>query len=155
MGMLTPRFSANRTVREYTEKYYLSLAEKYSERSSNKGAAGTRITKAQQEIAGKWDHIHFGEVKFNKIEHGYSCKVSVNLAGINPRNVIVEVYADEKGDAKTERVEMKLKSSDNDTHEYCADIKTGRQPGDFTPRIIPGYENIIVPLEDNHILWQH
>ena len=40
MARLTPRFSANRTVREYTEQHYLPAAAAYRERAANKGAVG-------------------------------------------------------------------------------------------------------------------
>ena len=41
MARLTPRFSADRTVREYTEQRYLPAAAAYRERSADKGAIGS------------------------------------------------------------------------------------------------------------------
>jgi starch phosphorylase len=35
MACLTPRFSANRAVREYTERYYLPAAARYNEDTTN------------------------------------------------------------------------------------------------------------------------
>ena len=43
MARLTPRFSANRTVREYTEKYYLPAVAAYRERAADKGALGAQM----------------------------------------------------------------------------------------------------------------
>ena len=43
MARLTPRFSANRAVREYTEQYYLPAAAAYRLRIANKGAIGRQI----------------------------------------------------------------------------------------------------------------
>ena len=40
MARLTPRFSANRTVREYTEQHYLPAAAAYRTRAADKGAVG-------------------------------------------------------------------------------------------------------------------
>ena len=37
MARLTPRFSANRTVREYTEQHYLPAAAAYRERAADQG----------------------------------------------------------------------------------------------------------------------
>src|SRR5262245_59796295 len=45
MGELTPRFSANRTVREYTERYYLPAASRYAERAL--GRAGEALVRWQ------------------------------------------------------------------------------------------------------------
>ena len=40
MARLTPRFSANRTVREYTEQHYLPAAAAYRTRAADNGAVG-------------------------------------------------------------------------------------------------------------------
>ncbi len=40
MARLTPRFSANRAVREYTEQHYLPAAAAYRERAADNGADG-------------------------------------------------------------------------------------------------------------------
>ena len=41
MARLTPRFSTNRTVREYTERHYLPAAAAYRARAADKGAVGS------------------------------------------------------------------------------------------------------------------
>src|ERR1035437_390387 len=43
MAELTPRFSADRTVREYTEQHYMPAATSYQERAANKGILGAQI----------------------------------------------------------------------------------------------------------------
>jgi len=45
------------------------------------------------------------------------------------------------------------KNADGDTVYGARAIKK-RPAAQFTARIIPDYEGIGVPLEDNHILWQ-
>jgi len=40
MAQLTPHFSANRAVCEYTEQHYLPAATAYRERAADKGAVG-------------------------------------------------------------------------------------------------------------------
>ena len=36
---------------------------------------------------------------------------------------------------------------------YSARIPAQRPAGDYTPRVIPAFEGIAVPLETNRILW--
>ena len=43
MARLTPRFSSNRAVREYTEQHYLPAASAYRERAAEKGRFGVQI----------------------------------------------------------------------------------------------------------------
>ena len=50
MATLTSQFSANRTVHEYTESYYLPAATRYNQRAANQGAAGTATVQLRQEI---------------------------------------------------------------------------------------------------------
>ena len=63
MARLTPRFSANRTVREYTEQHYLPAATAYHLRIANKGAIGRQIVDWQHSLEQKWATLHFGELK--------------------------------------------------------------------------------------------
>ena len=155
MAALTPQFSANRTVREYTEKYYLPAAERYVQRAASKGAAGIRIVNAQRELKNRWSAIHFNEVKTETVENGCLFAASVFLNGIDPNKVLVELYADGIGDKSAERIKMNLQSSENGEKLYKAQVCTTRPATDYTIRIIPDYENISVPLENNLIIWQH
>ena len=43
MARLTPQFSANRAVQEYTEQHYLPAASAYRERAADKGSAGRQM----------------------------------------------------------------------------------------------------------------
>ena len=63
MARLTPRFSANRTVREYTEQHYLPAAAAYHLRIANKGVIGRQIVDWEHSLEQKWATLHFGELK--------------------------------------------------------------------------------------------
>src|SRR5690606_22189608 len=68
MATLTPKFSANRAVREYTEKYYLPAAANYLKRASKVGSSGKRIVGTKHDLKKKWDGIRFGEDSINYVE---------------------------------------------------------------------------------------
>ena len=63
MAQLTPRFSANRTVREYTEQHYIPAAAAFRERAADKGAVGRQVVDWQQALKQRWARLRFGEVK--------------------------------------------------------------------------------------------
>ncbi len=155
MAILTPRFSANRAVREYTEKYYLPAAEKYLQRAANKGSKGITIVRDENELKDKWNEIKIDELKSENIQNGFAFMATISLNGIDTNKVLVELYADGKEEAQTERVKMNEQSGNDGLHLYKADVITTRPASDYTIRIIPNYENISVPLENNLILWQH
>ena len=54
MAQLTARFDANRTVREYTEQFYLPAAAAYRQRAADKGRLGAHILDWQRALAQHW-----------------------------------------------------------------------------------------------------
>ena len=54
MAQLTPRFSTNRSVREYTGQHYLPAAVSYRERIANKGTVGKNIVNWEHDLKEKW-----------------------------------------------------------------------------------------------------
>jgi starch phosphorylase len=156
MATLAPRFSANRTVREYTEKYYLPVAENYVNRAGNKGETGRRIANIKSEMRTKWSDIHFGEEKVESIENGYAFNIDIVLNGLDQSNISVELFAEGHDKSLPEKIKMQPVplSGNGDKCRYEAIIHTTRPANDYTVRIVPGCENISEPLEDNLILWQ-
>jgi len=157
MATLTPQFSANRTVREYTEHYYLPAAENYLKRAAGKGTVGERIINTRHQLADHWESIKFGEIQNEALKDGYAFHVSIGLDIINRDSVVVELYADGINGEAIDKIKLQPDTGENSGGEtiYRAQVKTKRPPSEFTVRVIPNYENVSVPLEDNHILWQH
>ena len=63
MARLTPVFSANRAVQEYTEKHYLPAASAYRERAADKGSAGKQMVDWRQNLDQKWAGLRFGDLR--------------------------------------------------------------------------------------------
>ena len=59
MARLTPRFSANRSVREYTEQHYLPAASAFQMRAADKGVKGRQIVDWRQAMDHKWGGLRF------------------------------------------------------------------------------------------------
>ena len=97
MARLTPRFSANRTVREYTEQHYLPAATAYRLRIANKGAIGRQMVDWQHSLEQKWATLHFGEVKVETSGEQHIFEVQVYFNDLDPKAVRVELYADGVG----------------------------------------------------------
>ncbi|HEU5366212.1 MAG TPA: alpha-glucan family phosphorylase, partial [Hanamia sp.] len=156
MATLTPRFSANRVVREYTEKYYLPAAANYKKRAEDKGAPAKKMIHAMNEIKNKWQQIHFGETTIENLEDGYEFKILIGINGIHPEQVVVELFAEGINGAPAEIIKMETVSGQNvGNYVFHAIVRTKRNAKDYTARIKPCYEGISAPLEDNRILWQH
>jgi starch phosphorylase len=157
MATLTPRFSANRAVRQYSEEYYLPAAIAYCARAASKGALGVQIVDWKRALADGWRTIEFGELHVGTRNGQHQFEVQVDLGSIAPAAVCVELYAD-KPDGDGFHQEMtrgeKLINSENGW-VYIAQAPATRLASDFTPRVIPQLPGLAVPLEMNFILWHH
>ncbi|MGZ8447640.1 MAG: alpha-glucan family phosphorylase, partial [Candidatus Deferrimicrobiaceae bacterium] len=157
MARLTPRFSANRTVREYTEQRYLPAAAAYRQRAADKGAVGLRVVEWQHTLDEKWPTLHFGEVKVETRGEQHVFEVHVGLNDLNPKAVRVELYADGVNGGAPVRQEMKRVRRLADAsggHLYRAAVPAARPPAEYTARVIPHCDGVAIPLEDARILWQ-
>lgn len=157
MAQLTPRFSADRTVREYTEQHYLPAAATYRERAANKGARGRQVVDWQHSVEQKWATLHFGEMKLETYGEQHRFEIQVCLQDLDPLSVRVELYADGVGDVAPERQEMnrvRQLAGASGAYVYGAVVPTVRPATDYTARLIPHCDGVAVPLEDARILWQ-
>jgi len=154
MAQLTPRFSANRAVREYTEQHYLPAASAYLARVADKGKLGVDMVNWRHDLEQKWGALRFGEMKVETTGEQHIFEAQVYLDDFDPEAVRVELYAD--GDAP-ERVKMKrvrqLVGAING-YAYRAEVPATRPASDYTARLIPQHDGVAVPLEAAHILWQ-
>ena len=157
MARLTPRFAANRTVREYTEKYYLPALATYLERAADKSAVGAHIVNWRHTLERKWAGLRFGGVKVESSEKKHTFEVQVFLDEIDPGAVQVELYADEVNGSVSVRQEMTrirpLMGAVNG-YAYRAEVPASRPAADYTARLIPHCSGVLVPLEADRILWQ-
>jgi starch phosphorylase len=157
MARLTPRFSANRTVREYTEQHYLPAAAAYHLRRANQGTIGRQIVDWQHRLEQQWATLHFGDVKVETRGEQHVFEVQVYLADLDPKAVRVEMYADGVMGSTPVRQEMQrlrqLAGASGGT-VYRAAVSAARPPGDYTARVIPYGDGVTIPLEEVRILWQ-
>ena len=157
MAKLTPRFSANRTVREYTEQHYLPAAASYRMRASDKGAMGKKLVDWRHTLEQKWATIRFGEIKVETNGQQHIFEVEVYLNDIDPAAVRVELYADGINGGSPVRQDMKqgrqLEGAARG-YIYSVTISATRPATDYTARVIPNYDSVTVPLEAAQILWQ-
>jgi glycogen phosphorylase len=157
MARLTPVFSADRAVREYTEQHYVPAAAAFHSRVANKGAIGRQIVDWRHSLEQKWDGLRFGEVKVGTKGGQQVFDVQVYLNDLDPKAVQVELYADAGNGGNPMRQEMKpvrpLVGAVGG-YDYSASVSATRPAGDYTARVIPRFDGVSVPLEAARILWQ-
>jgi starch phosphorylase len=157
MAQLTPRFSAGRAVREYSEQHYLPAAAAYRERAANRGAVGRQVVDWKHAVDRTWGALRFGDlrVESNADHHVFGAEIFLN--DLDPNGARVELYADGINGGDPVRVEMKRAQSQPDASRGCvysATVPAARPAKDYTARVIPQRSGVAVPLECGRILWQ-
>jgi starch phosphorylase len=155
MARLTPEFSANRAVREYTETYYVPSAAAYVARADDGGKLGDGVYTWQRRVAGEWQGVSFGPLSLNSKDDVTHFEVVVHLGELEPAAVLVELYAEGRNGVAPERKVMDVASTlAGNAFVYAANVKGQRPPVDYTPRVVPFHASASVPLEASQILWQ-
>ncbi len=154
MARLTPQFSAERAVREYTEEHYLPAAAAYRARTADHGALGGRISQWRRALEEGWGAIRFVRVTVEADDDGQVFDARVYLGDLDPQAIRVELYADGAGIGAPIRQEMKsVAPQEANVFGYRARVPGGRPAADYTVRLMPSFPGVAVPLEAAHILW--
>jgi starch phosphorylase len=158
MAALTPEFSANRTVRQYTEEHYIPAATAYARRA----CAGSELTTAfltwQEQIARHWDDVHFGALTVTEQNGELIFEAELDLGGLDPGSVRVELYAGPQDGKPAFRQKMHPTACSapglgSGPYLYAAQTPATRAAGEFTPRVLP-YHALALPTEIRRIVWQ-
>jgi len=157
MAGLTPRFSASRTVREYTEQHYLPAASAYRVRAADRGAAARKLVDWQNAAAPRWAALRFGAVTVETKGHQHFISAEVFLKDASPDTIRVELYADGVKGGSAVKYEMTRTRQLADRaggYAYRASVSSARPATDYTARIMAHCDGIATHLEAGWILWQ-
>jgi starch phosphorylase len=158
MARLTPQFSASRAGRDYTEQYYIPAAAAYRKRTARKGELARRMMDVKKELDLKWGGACFDEVQIETNGELHRFEARVQLNGIDPALIRVELYADglEKNDPIRVEMERLVETGENGgIYRYQVEVSALRSAAEYTVRLLPALPAVSVPLEDSRIIWQY
>lgn len=96
-------------------------------------------------------------MKLETVGERHVFEVKVYFDDFNPAAFRIELYANGVNNALSERVEMtrvrQLVGAING-NAYRAEVPADRPATDYTVRVIPHRDDVTIPLEAAHILWQ-
>ncbi len=156
MAELTPRFSSNRMLREYVEKYYLPAASAYRDRVASDTRKAKSLLQWQKNLRDNWNKVHFGNLDIQARDGQLDFEVPVFLEGLDPQSVSVQLYAESTDGEKPEIYQMAGEDKTSSPAKGClytVSVSTNRKAGEYTPRVIPALEGACVPAEAEEILW--
>jgi starch phosphorylase len=158
MAQLTPRFSVNRTVCEYTEQHYIPSAAAYYLRAANDCEIGRQIVDWRRSLEQTWAALQFGKVKVETRGENHLFEVQVYFHNLNPKAVRVELYAESINNEPPvcqEMTQLRHLVGSSGGYAYCIAVSADRPSTDYTPRLVPYFDGLAIPLEEERILWQH
>ncbi len=157
-------FNTHRMVEDYMEKFYLKGANHFFNLGENNFEGLKNLLKWKRKVDSGWYSVNILESEFlgdreSPIKTPLGCKVRVDLAGLNPEDVIVEAYfgkLDANGnmlDFETVKLENVV-NIENTVYEFSGEIvvdKTGRFGIRF--RVRPVNINLEESLTLTYIKW--
>jgi starch phosphorylase len=151
MTRLTPEFSTNRAVRQYTEEHYLPAARNFLDRAKDGGAEGKAILDWRSQVEQHWVRLRFGELHVDSDQNRHVFTIQVYLDELNPDAVRVELFAD--GGFRQTMTRGQMLAGAGATFSFSATVAADRPADRFTPRILPEHAGARIPLECSQILW--
>lgn len=159
---IAPVFNTNRMVKEYYERFYIP-AHNYGQVLQEPGKAEA-VAAWRQKIAENWYRVNITDVTpapETAISMGdkVNFKARVNLGGLSPEDVQVELYLGQRGTlgdiVKEDAIAMACTGQTDGAYTYevsMAPLNSGRQ--DYALRILPANQalpNVLTPL---FIRWE-
>ena len=94
---LSPLFSTNRMIWEYTERFYIPAAEYHARMTANGNERAKKLTEWKRFIISKWNEVRVENVDASRpgthrVGDGFEIGADVRLGAIDPKDVCVEVY---------------------------------------------------------------
>ncbi|HTX39938.1 MAG TPA: alpha-glucan family phosphorylase [Bryobacteraceae bacterium] len=155
MARLTPAFSTNRAVRQYTEEHYLPAAAAYCARSAEHGKLAMGLLEWTRQVERHWPAVRFGSLTVEKEDGQFVFVVQVYLDELDPDAVCVELYRDTANGPFHQSMQrgQALVGSIHG-YQYSTRVPADGAPNDYTPRVVPCKAGAVIPLETNRIVWQ-
>lgn len=155
MSELVEQFSADRTVREYTERYYLPLATAYRRRCANGSALASALSHQITCLRSYWHELAFEQLEWRSEGGTHHLEARLHLGRIEPQQIAVQLFAESQGAEPAAVHALTLQHHDGGYATFQVDLITQRPSADYTARVIPSSDlGLAVPLELPLILWQ-
>ncbi len=157
MSELVPRFTAERAVRDYTERYYLPGASAHLTRTTLDPGRATRLAQVSEQLRQHWPQIRFGSVQVQPGASAHQVELSLETGAIAPEWLQVQMYADGIAGqpARVLALEAVPGGQAGAPTRYRGSIPGDRPVEHYTARVIPSDAcGLAVPLELPLIAWQ-
>jgi starch phosphorylase len=161
-----PLFNTARMVKDYARRAYFPVSDRYHTMTSDNCAPAKELSHWKKHVLAKWHDIKIEAVDISqdkdvKVNQSIAVKSRINLMGLTPADVQVELYqgsVDANGNI-VGGVPVVMEYLGEDSHNaslYTADITyTSSGLQGLSLRVLPKHDNLSSPYEAGVILWAH
>lgn len=162
MQRLVARFSTDRMVREYTERFYVPVAERYRRRVERGPELTQEIVAWKDRVRECWHGVEVIDIEATCVEahigQPFEIAAKVRLGGLGPEDVAVQLYRgildakEEVHDASTH--DMVFEDATDGIHRFrCAAPFESSGRFGYTVRVVPRHAEVLIPNELTKIRW--
>jgi starch phosphorylase len=157
MTLLTPRFSADRMVRQYVDEFYVPAAAAAQARLAGNGALAAEVAAWAQAVEEHWAGVRFEGADYERTPDGFKVTARVDLGALDPRAVRVQLVAYPVDGEPPDFVELTRVVPTQDGPGplvYRTQIATMWPIEHYTTRVVPYHPAAAVPLEQPRVAWE-
>lgn len=162
MKTISPVFSTERMVREYTQTFYIPAIKRYLKFYAGNYEAAQRLGIFKKFLAQNWHHTRVSSVKTNDLQEMHvgdilQLSASVNLGPINYKDVSVEILYGNLGDQGLYNVSyapmIVVGRDDNEDYIYKGSVVLPQGTIGYTVRIRPHSQDLASEFELPLVTW--
>ena len=164
IAKVAPNFTMRRQLSDYIERFYVPQAERYRKLKADDNKMAKEISTWKGKVAEKWEGINIVEANVEhgiantyKIGESHPAQIKLELNGLSPDEVGVEVVLAEKQEERdvfVERHEFYVEKVEGNVATYQLDL-TLMNPGSFNYgiRVFPKNELLPHRFDFRYLKW--
>ncbi len=163
IATISPRFNAQRMVREYVESYYAPASERGATLSADGYRKATELADWLKKVRDEWHNVRFTASPLTeaplRIGDEVELSAELNLGSLAPEDVIVEVVYSREGDGLEERLERVAMRARGDGTQDGTQAYTARFKPKLSGRLVYGARVVATnpllssPFDAHAIKW--
>jgi glycogen phosphorylase len=165
IAQVAPKFTTARMIRDYQEKFYKPQYARTQLRKADDYKLAREMAAWKYKVSSVWDSIEVKDIQVSdgitnamKIGVGYPVKVSVDLKGLSPQEVGLELVITKNGADQPQdfidRIEFGVECSGNGVCVYTLDLHLDKAGSyNYALRLFPKNENLAHRQDFSCVRW--
>ena len=161
---VAPNFTTSRMIRDYQDRFYKPQAERTSQVVADDFKMARELASWKANVADVWEDIEVKDVHFTdgvantlKIGEDYPAKVEIDLKGLTPEEVGLEIVVTENGTDEHEMIdaiEFEVEKTENGVTTYALSLNI-ETPGayNYALRLYPKNELLPHRQDFTYLRW--